>query len=494
MVDKKEDEKEKNPLSDSSEIFESIFKEATQEIQKETGKVPTKARLKLKAEAKAKPEARPKAPIKLELEPKEEPEQKPRFEARPETKAVAFKPRQDTIRKPLSRTQAPSEEARGAGVVPVEPLARSRFREQKPKGEPSRKAEKPNTPKKQGRGSPVFRIVLLLVLLAVGVGGASVYLGIIDLSDYVGQPEPATNEAPKIAGTKTSAAQTAAKPPQPSQPQAKPAEAPKPPAQPQMVQSPQAPPKPAETVTSLPLPLPPEVQAKPATPAPPAIAKAQIPAPAAPVQQPVESQPQIPQAPVQAPLKSEPKVPPAPVQPPTASPKVESPQVDTQSKEVAVTKAVSPVGGSGVSYPYSVYLASIQSLDYVKRTMSDYERQGLSTYWSKVALGAKGTWYRIFTGYFRSAQEAEAFIQQRRIKEGEIKETRYANLIGSFGTKQEGEEKALALNRMGLSAYWIPGTDDQVRLCSGAFITKEGAEKNQVELNSRGIKSEIVER
>jgi len=133
-------------------------------------------------------------------------------------------------------------------------------------------------------------------------------------------------------------------------------------------------------------------------------------------------------------------------------------------------------------------------MDYVKRAMSAYEDQGLATYWSKVDLGAKGTWYRLFTGYFRSAPEAEAYIQQKRIKDGEVKETRYSNLIGTFGAKQGGEEKALALARTGLSAYWIQAADGQVRLYSGAFITKEGAEKNQAELNSKGIKSEIVER
>jgi cell division protein FtsN len=152
------------------------------------------------------------------------------------------------------------------------------------------------------------------------------------------------------------------------------------------------------------------------------------------------------------------------------------------------------VSGSGVSFPYSVYLGSFQNLEYLKRALAVYENQGLSSYWTKVELGEKGTWYRVFTGYFRSAQEAEAFIQQKRIKDGEVKEMRYSNLIGTFGTKQEGEEEAHALTRMGLSAYCIPGTDGQVRLYSGAFTTKEGAEKNQAELNARGIKSQIVER
>jgi cell division protein FtsN len=45
-----------------------------------------------------------------------------------------------------------------------------------------------------------------------------------------------------------------------------------------------------------------------------------------------------------------------------------------------------------------------------------------------------------------------------------------------------------------LSAYWVQLGDGQVRLCSGAFVNKEDAEKNQAELSAKGIKSEIVER
>jgi len=484
MVDKTENKEKNDPHSGSSEIFESIFKEATQEIQKETGKVVTKPKLKQKAEAKAKPEVRPKAPIKLELEPKEEPELELLFEARPETQPVAFKSRQDTLRKPFTRTQAPSEEEKGSEVVPAGPLVRSPLQGQKPKEEPSLKAEKPKPPKKKGKGSQVLKIVLLLVLLAAGVGGASVYLGIIDLSDYVSRSEPATKEAPKIAATKTPSAQTVAKPPEPAapeaakppQPQAKPTDSPKPPAQPQTVQPPQAPPKPAEAVTPPPPPPPPVVQAKPAPAAPPAVAKVETPPP------------------VQAPLKSEPKAPPAPVQQPAVPKKAETPQPGSQPREAVAAKTVSPVSGSGVSFPYSVYLGSYQSSEYVKKALSIYENQGLTPYWSKVELGEKGTWRRVFTGYFRSAQEAEAFIQQKRIKDGEVKETRYANLIATFRTRQEGDEKALALTTKGLSAYWIPSADGQVRLYSGAYITKDGAVKNQAELNAMGIKSEIVER
>jgi cell division protein FtsN len=202
----------------------------------------------------------------------------------------------------------------------------------------------------------------------------------------------------------------------------------------------------------------------------------------------------VPPPPVQPPVKTEPKAPPAPVQPPAAPKKAESPQAALQPKEAAVAKTVPPAIGSVGAYPYSVYLGSFKNMDYLKRALSTYENEGLFPYWTKVDLGEKGTWYRVFIGHFRSAHEAEGFIQQKRIKDGEVKETRYSNLVGTFGTKQAGEEKALALANMGLSAYLIPAGDGQVRIYSGAFITKEGAEKNQAELNSKGIKSEIVER
>jgi cell division septation protein DedD len=183
-----------------------------------------------------------------------------------------------------------------------------------------------------------------------------------------------------------------------------------------------------------------------------------------------------------------------PVQPPATPKKLEAPQPASQPKEVAAAKAVAPASGTGTGYPYSVYVGSVQGMDFVKKAISSYEGQGISIYWSKVDLGAKGTWYRLFTGYFRTAQEAEGFVQQKRIKDGEVKETRYANLVGAFGGKQAADEKARALMSMGLSAYSIQAADGQVRVYSGAFITREGAEKNQADLNAKGIKSEIAER
>jgi hypothetical protein len=557
MVDKKQDDKGKDPFSDSSEIFESIFKEATQEIQTETGKgvaqpglkPKPKPEAKPKPEVKPKPETKPKAPTKLELEPKEEPapkaeppQEKPRSEQRPRLQPPTFKPRQEPIRRPITRTSGPDEEERGADLLSTHRLVRGGLQGQKPREERIGKVKKPKLPKKKGKGSPVLKIFLLLVLLAVGVGGASVYFGIVDLSDYIGLLEPAKKEAPKVAATKTPPPRPTAKPSQPAapkpvqpvRPQAKPAASPN-----QPVQPPQAPPKAAEAVTasppkavtapsarqeaaaapgnvaappapSAPTPLgarpqPPEVQAKPGPSSPPAVAKSETPSPPAqppvkvepppaPAQPPVKSQPQAPPPVAQPPVKTETNASSTTVRPPAISKKVETPKSAPQPKGAVVAKTVPPLSGVGGSYPYSVYLGSFKNMDYLKRAMSIYESEGLLPYWTKVELGEKGTWYRVFTGHFRSAQEAETFIQQKRIKDGEVKETRYSNLVGIFGTRQAGEEKALALAKMGLSAYLIPAADGQVRLYSGAFVTKDGAEKNEADLISRGVRSEIVNR
>ena len=72
-------------------------------------------------------------------------------------------------------------------------------------------------------------------------------------------------------------------------------------------------------------------------------------------------------------------------------------------------------------YPFSVYLGAFMNLDRARTAVSVYEKDyGISSYWVKVDLGDKGTWYRVFTGYFESAEEAEAFIRHKELKEGEV--------------------------------------------------------------------------
>jgi len=118
--------------------------------------------------------------------------------------------------------------------------------------------------------------------------------------------------------------------------------------------------KPAQTVTP-PQPTPP--------PAPPAVAKVEI--PPSPAQPPVKVAP--PPAPVQQHVKSQPQASPPPVQQPAVTKKAETPQTGLQPKEVAAAKTVPHVSASGIAYPYSVYLESVQSIDYAIKGLSSVE-------------------------------------------------------------------------------------------------------------------------
>jgi hypothetical protein len=145
-------------------------------------------------------------------------------------------------------------------------------------------------------------------------------------------------------------------------------------------------------------------------------------------------------------------------------------------------------------YPYSVYLGSFKATDAVNRAMSEYHERGLSPYWAKVDLGDKGVWFRFFAGYFQTKEEAEKFIRNRNIQGASLGVTRYANLIGIYGSDKEAEDQKRALVSAGFYPYIIKGPDGKSFLYSGAFDRKDYAEWERILLASKGIASEPVER
>ncbi len=149
---------------------------------------------------------------------------------------------------------------------------------------------------------------------------------------------------------------------------------------------------------------------------------------------------------------------------------------------------------SALKYPYSVYLGSFKAADAVKKAMSEYYEKGLSPYWAKVDLGDKGVWFRFFTGYFRTKEEAERFIRDRNIQGASLGITKYANLIGICSSDNEVEDLRRLLESAGFYPYVIKGPSGKSYLYSGAFDRKEYAEKERISLASKGITSITTER
>jgi hypothetical protein len=168
--------------------------------------------------------------------------------------------------------------------------------------------------------------------------------------------------------------------------------------------------------------------------------------------------------------------------------------LQTQGSAKSGALEVAPSEPRPPQYPYSVYLGSFKTSGAVNKALIEYQEKGLSVYWTRVDLGDKGVWFRFFTGYFRTKEETQKFIRDRNIQGATPGITRYANLIGIYGSDKEVEDQRRALLSAGFYPYLIKGADGKNLLYSGAFDRKEYAEKERSVLASKGIKSEIAER
>jgi hypothetical protein len=321
-------------------------------------------------------------------------------------------------------------------------------------------APAPKTVRKKAKSSSAPKVALLVILLAVLAGLGSSYMGIIDISpllEYFGFGHEKLAQAPVPAKPPLRSNEKLASSPKQQQP------AKAPPSQPA---SPVTTPPPASKAKK-----PVEPDTPTALPQSP-LAKERIEGKASPVQTPNQS------GPPDVAAKEEPQTVPAQTQP-AAKP---------AAPEVASLRAPSP------QYPYSVYLGSFKSSGTVNKALTEYQEKGLSVYWARVDLGDKGVWFRFFTGYFRTKEEAEKFIKDRNIQGATPGTTKYANFIGNYESDKEVKDRKQALVSAGFYPYTIKGIDGKSLIYSGAFDRKEYAEKEHTLLASKGIHSELVER
>jgi succinoglycan biosynthesis transport protein ExoP len=145
------------------------------------------------------------------------------------------------------------------------------------------------------------------------------------------------------------------------------------------------------------------------------------------------------------------------------------------------------------AFPYSLYLGSVPYPDQAEKGVARHQRNGIDAYWVEVEL-SKGIWYRLYTGYFESEEQAEKFKEEKGLKEAEVKELPYANLIASCFSKKEAQAKAKALREQGCSPYVAKDDQGTFRVLVGAFYNEDRAQRQYSELKAKGIESEIVKR
>jgi len=307
-----------------------------------------------------------------------------------------------------------------------------------------KKKEAPSQAKPGKRVNPLIIVLLLVVLVALG--GLSIhFLGIVDFQELIGGSKPADkivtqpNVKKKIQGKRISKR------------------------------------------ASTPLPVKQKVEAKKetvktqkATPTKKTITDLK--------QKPVEKSKEPPKTDKVIPEKKPPKVkePSKPAAPLVA-------KKDLPKKKPVIKK-------KSMSYPYSVYLGSYGNLESLQKALSDYREMGLSPYWVKLDLGDKGLWYRLYSEYFQTRREADAFIKVKKLPEAKSRKTIYANLIGTFTSEGALNKKRKALLDLKYGPYVIHEDKSAFRVYVGAFYQKDRAEKQNADLASKGIRSKLVKR
>lgn len=147
-----------------------------------------------------------------------------------------------------------------------------------------------------------------------------------------------------------------------------------------------------------------------------------------------------------------------------------------------------------VFFPYALYLGSFRNMGRVDRAVSIYREKGVSTYWVRVYFKEKGLWFRLYTGHFENAADAEQFMRRYALEDAEVKHTRYANLIEESSDSDAFGDRIAALESKGYAPYIIGAPGRPYRLYVGAYLTRAGAERQRRDLEADGIAGQVVER
>ena len=168
--------------------------------------------------------------------------------------------------------------------------------------------------------------------------------------------------------------------------------------------------------------------------------------------------------------------------------------------DVATDKALKPVPATEQAaslkqdayHPYSIMLSSCRQPQCARKIVSDYQKVGLKPYVVKVKFESGSEWLRVLTGHYQTRREAVKAKQEHRLSKAIVKRTPYTNLIGTYASPHEMQVDLNRIKKLGYSPYFIKTQTDTFKLLVGAFVTKEGAQAQQAELQAKGIQTMVV--
>ncbi len=162
---------------------------------------------------------------------------------------------------------------------------------------------------------------------------------------------------------------------------------------------------------------------------------------------------------------------------------ISSPLIELEAK-------ILPVG----EYPYSILLETFIEKDSAQQGLSAYKKKGISAHWVKVGLGENIIRYRLFTGAFATAAEAQQYLDQNNLAGKLIKRTEFSSRVGVYMDKAQLAGAFIKTREADVIPYILGTKKGDYYLYVGAFYTLTGATNKCQTLVKAGLTCEPVRR
>ena len=157
-------------------------------------------------------------------------------------------------------------------------------------------------------------------------------------------------------------------------------------------------------------------------------------------------------------------------------------------------KYVSDVQWTPAYHPFVIQLGSVKTFKQVTRAVSSYALKGLDIHWDWVDLGAKGKWYRIFTGHFESKAEALKAKREHHLKNSLVRFNPWTVLVGQYSDNKILTSIQSLLRENHFDSLIVESAEEINWLLTGAFATRQRAEKFVKELHKLSFAAQVVPR
>ena len=144
--------------------------------------------------------------------------------------------------------------------------------------------------------------------------------------------------------------------------------------------------------------------------------------------------------------------------------------------------------------PFVIQLGSVKTFEQVTRAVSSYALKGLDIHWDWVDSREKGRCYRIFAGHFESKAEELKAKREHRLRNSLIRFNPWTVLVGQYtDSKLLTAIQSLLLENK-FDSLIVESAEEIDWLLTGAYATRQGAEKIVEELQKLNFSAQVVPR